>query len=124
MKKTYIILVIGMLMMTACGEKHVAKNTIKEFLKASVVVNSDGEQDYSVKSFGDIDSTRYVTPDAVNKMHAIADKDKNFQSTLLYWKPNENEQLKYLTVEMEVENRDTVYTFYLTNDLLKVVAFK
>ncbi len=57
-------------------------------------------------------------------MHANADKDKNFKSTILYWKPTEGEQLKYINVDMTVNDNDTTYTFYLTNDMLKVVAFK
>lgn len=128
MKKIFLpILIAAGLLVASCGEKQIAKNTIKEFLKASVAPeedDDDGEADYDIKSFGDIDSTKYVTDEVINRMHASADKDKNFKSTLLYWKPSSGEQLKYLTVKMSIDDVDTTYTFYLTNDMLKVVAFK
>lgn len=126
MRKIFILLFLTAgIMFTSCGEKHIAKNTIKEFLKASIANDTDGEQeDYDIKSYGDIDSTKYVTEDLINAMHANADKDKNFKSTILYWKPTEGEQLKYINVDMTVNDNDTTYTFYLTNDMLKVVAFK
>lgn len=126
MRKAFILLLLAAgLTMVSCGEKHIAKNTIKEFLKAGIANDDDGEQeDYSIKSFGDIDSTKYVTEEVINTMHANVYKDKNFKSTLLYWKPTAGEQLKYLTVDLTVDDKDTTYTFYLTNDMLKVVAFK
>ena len=126
MRKIFILLFLTAgLTLTSCGEKHIAKNTIKEFLKASIANDTDGEQaDYDINSFGDIDSTKYVTEGLINTMHANADKDKNFKSTILYWKPTEGEQLKYINVDITVNDNDTTYTFYLTNDMLKVVAFK
>ena len=124
MRNIIIILFLAAgVLLTSCGEKQIAKNTIKEFLKAGIAFNGD-KQDYSIGSFGEIDSTKYVTDAVINSMHVNADKDKNFKSTLLYWKHTNGEQLKYITVKMTINDVDTAYTFYLTNDMMKVVAFK
>lgn len=117
-KHLIILLTIGFV---ACGPKQEAKKTIKEFVEVSIANNVD----YSFNDFGKLDSTRYVTDSALLLMRSQAEKDAAFNAKLNYGKRvAATDQLKYMTVKMTINAKDTTYTFYLTNDLKQVVSFK
>ncbi len=120
MKYQHLIILLA-LGIVACSPKQEAKKTVKEFVEASISANCD----YSFNDFGKLDSTRYVTDSALLLMRSQAEKDAAFKSELKYGRRAvPKEQLKYMNVKMTINEKDTTYTFYLTNDLKQVVSFK
>ena len=68
------------LLLASCGKKHEAKSTVKEFISANFTDN-----DYSIESYTDIDSTNYVTPEAIKLMR------QNMAQSNAYKKDSQNE---------------------------------
>lgn len=114
------LLPLALLLLVSCGQKQQAKDTIKTFVKENI---ADADH-YSFKDFGRLDSTRYVTDTIISVMQANAAKDNTFRKPTAYGQRANNEQLKYIKVKMKVADQDTMFTFYLTNDVTKVVAVK
>ena len=125
MKTKILFSLLTTLLLASCGPKQQAKDTVKAFVKASIGSVGEGSPlAYSFKDFGHLDSTRYVTDSIIGVMQANAKRDSHFQSAPAYGQRKPKEQLKYITAKMSVDHQDTTYTFYLTNDLTQVVAFK
>ena len=128
----HLFIYIGLLALVSCGPKQQAKDTIKKFVKENIGSVTQGDAanahdellSYSFKDFGKLDSTRYVTDSIIHAMQQRAEYDRNFESVLTFGKRTGKEQLKYIPVKMKIAEKDTTYTFYLTNDLESVVAFK
>lgn len=116
----YKLLPLALLLLVSCGQKQQAKDTVKTFVKENI---ADSDH-YSFKDFGRLDSTRYVTDSIIGVMRACAAKDNTFRKPTTYGQRTNNEQLKYIKVKMTVAEQDTMFTFYLTNDVMKVVAVK
>lgn len=112
---------MGMLLFLAsCTEKQKAKNIVKSFVETNIKAGTD----YSIGGFGSIDSTRYVTNDAVSLMKSNAKNKSHFKSNTQYGERLQKEQLKYINATIKVNGKDSTYTFYLSNDLSSVVAIK
>lgn len=79
--------------------------------------------DYKIIGYADLDSTTYVTPEMLNRMHIKANKDKNFRKGIKY-ASQKDRKLLYLPVTMEINNEKTKRTFYMTEDVQEIVAFK
>jgi hypothetical protein len=114
-----LFLPLALLLLVSCGQKQQAKSTVKDFVKANIAAD-----DYSFKDFGKLDSTRYVTDSIIGVMKTRVADDNTFRKEATYGMRTGKEQLKYLPVKMKVADKDTTFTFYLTNDLTKVVAVK
>ena len=106
------------LLLASCGKKHEAKSTVKEFISANFTDN-----DYSIESYTDIDSTNYVTPEAIKLMRQNMAQSNAYKKGIAY-ADKKGKQLMYMTVTMARGNEEVKYTFYLTPDLKEVVAFK
>lgn len=119
MKKTTIAtLALCVAMLFSCGKKHEAKTTVKEFISENIAVD-----DYSIESYAELDSTTYVTPEMVSRMHQEAAKNKAFKTGIKY-ADYKKKKLLYLPVKMEINKEKAEHTFYLTEDVREIVAFK
>lgn len=105
-------------LLASCGKQHEAKSTVKGF----ITENFTG-MDYSIDSYADLDSTAYVTAEAIKKMRQNADKNNAYRKGIKYAE-NNSKQLLYMSVTMEVKKEKVKHTFYLTKDVQEVVAFK
>ena len=120
MKRLPIYLILCAALLASCSQKQKAKSTVKAFLETNMAEQSD----YSVSDFGKLDSTSYVTDSTLTAMRQLAQANKTFRKDIKYGKRPAKEQLKYITAKLSVNETDTTYTFYLTNNLEAVVSFK
>lgn len=119
MKKISILtLTCCALLLASCGKKYEAKSTVKEFISANFT-----DENYSIEGYTDIDSTVYVTPEAIKLMHQNIAKSNSYKKGIAYAE-KKGKQLIYMTVTMEKGNEKVKHTFYLTPNLKDVVAFK
>ena len=106
------------LLLASCGKKHEAKSTVKEFISANFTDN-----DYSIESYTDIDSTNYVTPEAIKLMRQNMAQSNAYKKGIAY-ADKKGKQLMYMTVTMETRNEEANYTFYLKPHLKAVAPLK
>lgn len=115
----HLIIYIAALLCFSCTPKQKAESAVKDFLS-----NNLTKKDFSVISYGRLDSTRYITDGIVKELRLQASKDKAFTITQEYAERDNPKQLIFLPVKIKQDNQEQDYTFYLTMDFEKVVCFK
>ena len=117
--RNIMIMVLLAVAAAGCTDKQKAESAVKDFLNENLT-----EKDFSIVSFGRLDSTRYINDDVIASLRKQASTDKAFNITTAYADRDNPKQLIYLPVKIKVYDRQESYTFYLTMDFKKVVCFK
>ncbi len=109
-----------MTMLSACSNEDKAHSLVKDFLNDNLSV------DFSIDSYQRFDSTKMVTPAAVQKMRESVTEIKMYENKPTFADYTEGQQLLYLRVKFTLDDDTTKYvqTFYLDNQLQGVVAVK
>jgi len=119
MKRISVIpLALCAIIFTSCGKEYKAKSTVKDFISENFIV-----EDYSIDSYARLDSTTYVTQEMINRMRQEANKNTEFKKGIKYTE-RKGEKLLYLPVTMKIKDEKVKHTFYLTEDVQEIVAFK
>ena len=117
MKRIYIIIGIGVLLLASCGRRQEAKSIIKDFMKANV-------EDYSkvdYLEFYDIDSTRNISDSLIQVMHERT--PAHFSRNISY-QQRDGKTLWLLRTRYLMDKDTCSATFYIDKELTGVVAFK
>lgn len=117
MKRIYIIIGIGVLLLASCGRRQEAKSIIKDFMKANV-------EDYSKVSyleFYDIDSTRNISDSLIQVMHGRT--PAHFSRNISY-QQRVGKTLWHIRTRYLMDKDTCSATFYIDKELTGVVAFK
>lgn len=104
---------------SSCTPKQKAQGTVEDFMKENISAS------YDVKSFGTMDTTRYINDSTINALHAFVAQQSYYKKQINYAKRDDARKLIYLEAKTIMNEKDTLYqTYYLTMDLKSVVAFK
>ena len=117
MKRIYIIIGIGVLLLASCGRRQEAKSIIKDFMKANV-------EDYSKVSyleFYDVDSTRNISDSLIQVLHGRT--PAHFRRDISYQK-RDGKTLWLLRTRYLMDKDTCSATFYMDKEMTGVVAFK
>ena len=117
--RNIMIMVLLAVAAAGCTDKQKAESAVKNFLNENLA-----EKEFSIVSFGRLDSTRYINDDVIASLRKQASTDKAFNITTAYADRDNPKQLIYMPVKIKVYDRQESYTFYLTMDFKKVVCFK
>ncbi|MBQ1797626.1 MAG: hypothetical protein IIZ88_07685 [Prevotella sp.] len=114
------ITLAAMTLLSACSNEDKAHSLVKDFLNDNLSV------DFSIDSYQRFDSTKMVTPAAVQKMRESVTEIKMYENKPTFADYTEGQQLLYLRVKFTLDDDTTKYvqTFYLDNQLQGVVAVK
>ena len=109
-----------MTLLSGCSNEDKAHSLVKDFLNDNLSV------DFSIDSYQRFDSTKMVTPAAVQKMRESVTEIKMYENKPTFADYTEGQQLLYLRVKFTLDDDTTKYvqTFYLDNQLQGVVAVK
>ncbi len=116
--KRLLIMLVAAAMLTGCGKEYKSKRAVKAFLSENLT-----SDDYSRK-FRGFDSTINVTPSAINRMHADADKMSQFKKGIQYAPTDNRRAMMFQKVQLKSKTDTLQLTFYLDNEGGNVVAFK
>ena len=118
MKRIYIIIGIGILLLSAsCGRQQEAKSIVKDFMKANV-------EDYSKVSFldfYDVDSTRNISDSLIQVLHGRT--PAHFSRNINY-QPRDAKTLWLIRTKYLMDEDSCSATFYIDKEMTGVVAFK
>jgi len=117
MKRIYIIIGIGVLLLASCGRRQEAKSIIKDFMKANV-------EDYSKVSyleFYDVDSTRNISDSLIQVLHGRT--PAHFRRDISY-QQRDGKTLWLLRTRYLMDKDTCSATFYMDKEMTGVVAFK
>ena len=118
--KTAVIVVVAMMALSSCnGPKNDAERVIKDFLKENLV---DG--DFKYLDFSDIDSTFYVNDSIVKAMRVIHDTTSVFKKGIKYAEGQDTRKKHFVHVHYRVGEKKIRQTFYLDDQLTRVLSFK
>lgn len=114
-----LIPVVCLALLTACGERHKAKTTIKAFLKDNVTTS-----DYHTDFFS-LDSTRHVGDSTINALRSRTEEIGIYNKGVTFGgSPSPDGKLLYMRARIITGSDTVTQTFYLSPDLKHVVAVK
>lgn len=115
-----IIIGIGLLLFTSCGQQHQAKGVIREFVEHNLV-NPSSCSSISVVKF---DSTKVLNDSILNRMRTNADTIQRYQKSIKYDEGTVGEKLYVVRISYSINDTKYSDTYYLDELLTRVVAFK
>lgn len=113
------IMVATLLLIGCDAEKSTAKKLVKDFLKENLVNN-----DFKVMSFSALDSTKHITDSVFKVMRAEAEQDKAFKKDIQFAEGPKTKKLYYIRIKYRLDNDTCLQTFYLDDQLTRVVSFR
>jgi hypothetical protein len=113
------IMVATLLLIGCDAEKSTAKKLVKDFLKENLVNN-----DFKVMSFSALDSTKHITDSVFKVMRAEAAQDKAFKKDIQFAEGPKTKKLYYIRIKYRLDNDTCLQTFYLDDQLTRVVSFR
>ena len=113
------IMVATLLLIGGDAEKSTAKKLVKDFLKENLVNN-----DFKVMSFSALDSTKHITDSVFRVMRAEAAQDKAFKKDIQFAEGPKTKKLYYIRIKYRLDNDTCLQTFYLDDQLTRVVSFR
>ena len=115
-----IIALMAMVAFSACdGEKGTAQKLVKEFLTDNLV-----SQDFKIMDFSRLDSTKLISDSVFLQMRAKGAENKAFKAGFSYADGGKTKKLNYIRVKYRVDKDTILQTYYLDDQLTRVVAFK
>lgn len=118
--RTVACIMVATLLLIGCdAEKSTAKKLVKDFLKENLVNN-----DFKVMSFSALDSTKHITDSVFKVMRAEAAQDKAFKKDIQFVEGPKTKKLYYIRIKYRLDNDTCLQTFYLDDQLTRVVSFR
>lgn len=118
--RTVACIMVATLLLIGCdAEKSTAKKLVKDFLKENLVNN-----DFKVMSFSALDSTKHITDSVFKVMRAEAAQDKAFKKDIQFAEGPKTKKLYYIRIKYRLDNDTCLQTFYLDDELTRVVSFR
>lgn len=118
--RTVACIMVATLLLIGCdAEKSTAKKLVKDFLKENLVNN-----DFKVMSFSSLDSTKHITDSVFKVMRAEAAQDKAFKKDIQFAEGPKTKKLYYIRIKYRLDNDTCLQTFYLDDQLTRVVSFR
>ena len=118
--RTVACMMVTTLLLIGCdAEKSTAKKLVKDFLKENLVNN-----DFKVMSFSALDSTKHITDSVFKVMRAEAAQDKAFKKDIQFAEGPKTKKLYYIRIKYRLDNDTCLQTFYLDDQLTRVVSFR
>ena len=118
--RTVACIMVATLLLIGCdAEKSKAKKLVKDFLKENLVNN-----DFKVMSFSALDSTKHITDSVFKVMRAEAAQDKAFKKDIQFAEGPKTKKLYYIRIKYRLDNDTCLQTFYLDDQLTRVVSFR
>ena len=118
--RTVACIMVATLLLIGCdAEKSTAKKLVKDFLKENLVNN-----DFKVMSFSALDSTKHITDSVFKVMRAEAAQDKAFKKDIQFAEGPKTKRLYYIRIKYRLDNDTCLQTFYLDDQLTRVVSFR
>ena len=118
--RTVACIMVATLLLIGCdAEKSTAKKLVKDFLKENLVNN-----DFKVMSFSALDSTKHITDSVFKVMRAEAAQDKVFKKDIQFAEGPKTKKLYYIRIKYRLDNDTCLQTFYLDDQLTRVVSFR
>ena len=117
----YIIIGIAVLLLTACGQQHQAKEVIQEFVDQNVTEPSARSSIKVVK----FDSTKVLNDSIIALMRTNADTIKRYVRKPIKYEPGGVGRMLYVArISYTIYDQEISETHYLDEQLSRVVAFK
>ena len=118
--RTVACIMVATLLLIGCdAEKSTAKKLVKDFLKENLVNN-----DFKVMSFSALDSTKHITDSVFKVMRTEAAQDKAFKKDIQFAEGPKTKKLYYIRIKYRLDNDTCLQTFYLDDQLTRVVSFR
>lgn len=120
MRISHIIIGIGILLFTACGEQNKAEKLVGSFMEENLV---DASKLNNV-DYNKIDSTKVITDSIVNVLRKTAENSPYYKRNIKYAPGKTGNKLIITRVSYNIGTQEYQDTYYLDADLTRVVAFK
>lgn len=115
-----VCIMVATMLLTGCNvEQSTAKKLVKVFLEENLVNN-----DFKVMSFSALDSTKHITDSVFKVMRAEAAQDKAFKKDIQFAEGPKTKKLYFIRIKYKLENDTCLQTFYLDDQLTRVVSFR
>lgn len=104
----------------SCGQQHKAETVVKDFMTD----NMAGDRKPSSMVFSNIDSTKYITDSLIQKMHKDAELSGRYKSNIRYTSGKGLKKLIITRVEYMLDKEKHSDTYYLNEELTRVISVK
>ena len=111
---------MALLLFASCGQQHQAKEVISDFLDKHVTEPS-ARSSITVEKF---DSTRVLSDSVIQRMRANADTVKRYVTPIHYAPGDISRKLYVARISYTVHDVEFSDTYYLDDQLTRVIAFK
>ena len=116
----YIIIGVTLLLFAACGQQHDAESLVKDFMEQNM---QEGIETHG-RNFNDLDPTRHVSDSLINSMRTRSAKAERYRHDITYAEGTPTVPLYVLRVKYMIDTLECSDTYYLDNQLTRVIAFK
>ncbi|MBR1469958.1 MAG: hypothetical protein IJ605_07610 [Prevotella sp.] len=115
-----IVVVSAAIAVVGCNkEKSRAQTLVKDFLKENLV-----DKDFKTLDFSRLDSTKVVSDSMFLRMRENATENRQFKPEISYADGPKTKKLYFIRVKYLVAKDTIRQTFYLDDELSRVVSFK
>ena len=111
MKSLYIIIGVGLLLLTACGQQQQAKSMAKDFIESHI------SKDVSYVEFSDIDSTKAISDSVLQALQQRGPQGVQYQQ-------RSGQTLRLIRAKYVLNDDTCSATVYFDADMKGVVAVK
>lgn len=108
------------LLLTACGKQYQAERAVSRFMSDNMV-NPDQVES---RQYSDLDSTRYLNDSIVESLRQQARHSDLYRPQPAYDRQPVKRMLYFTHVSFKMGDREYRQTYYLSEDLSGVVAFR
>ena len=123
MKRRFLYIIIGVglvLLSVSCGQQYQAKGVIQEFVD-QYATEPSARSSISIAKF---DSTRVLGDSVINRLRTHADTILRYQKPIKYADGPVGKKLFVARISYSIYDQEYSDTYYLDENLTRVVAFK
>jgi len=113
-----IIGIVGLFLLTACGQQHEAESLVSAFIAENAV----SPEKIDIFSYGKLDSTKVIGDSLIADMQQR--ENSVFKKDVKYGSEQSGRMLHLLRINYAYEGDTLTNTFYMDEQLQHVVAFK
>lgn len=112
--------VAAALTLSACGEQHDAERLVSDFMDDHL----ENPSALSDVKFEKVDSTKLLTEKTIADLRLHANEGDIFRKDITYKRDDVGRKLYLLRVRYNIDDSAYISTFYISEDMESVVAFK